>query len=182
MADYSASFQRSLDIVLHHEGGLVDDPRDPGGITKFGISIKFAGSVNLDIDGDGRTTGEDIRALTIEHAARLYHQHFWLSLACDQIHDYGLALMLFDGGVNQGVRTVAKRLQRAVGAHDDGIIGPRTLSLVTRHNNDMVPITNALAARRGRRYAQTNNFDRFGLGWMSRLMQVHCEALINNQE
>lgn len=171
------SFERAFDIVLHHEGGLSDDPRDPGGITKFGISIRFAGSVNLDIDGDGRTTGEDIRALTRARAAQLYREHFWLALACDKIDHFGLALMVFDGGVNQGVGTIARRLQRSVGAVDDGKIGPMTLATIARHANDYPSIINDLAARRGKRYAETRNFDRYGLGWMRRLMKIHATAI-----
>lgn len=178
MADDSASFQRALEIILAHEGGLVDDPRDPGGITKFGISIRFAGSVNLDVDGDGRTTGEDIRAVTRSHASSLYHQYFWLALGCDKIGHFGLALLLFDGGVNQGVRTAARRLQRSVGAVDDGVIGPNTLAQVARHGNDVLEVLNDFAARRAKRYAETRNFSIYGRGWMRRLMDVHAAALL----
>jgi len=172
-------FEDALTIILHHEGGLSDDPRDPGGITKFGISIKFAGSINLDIDGDGKTTGEDIRALTRDHASRLYKQHFWLPLRCDQINDYGLALMMFDCGVNQGIGASAKLLQRSVGAVPDGQVGPLTLASIARHG-DYPTIITEFAARRGKRYAETNNFDRFGLGWMRRVFQVHSESLSTN--
>jgi lysozyme family protein len=170
------SFDHVLSIVLAHEGGLVDDPHDPGGITNFGISIKFAGSVNLDIDGDGKTTGEDIRALTLADASELYLDHFWRPLRCAEMPP-GVALMVFDGGVNQGRTAMAKRLQRAVGAADDGVIGPKTLAALDRHHNDYAGLINEVAARRGRRYAQTRNFDRYGLGWMRRLMAVHGRAL-----
>jgi len=162
-------FDSALSIVLAHEGGLADDPADPGGITNFGISIRFAGSVNLDIDGDGKTTGEDIKALTLADASGLYHEHFWRPLRCAEMPP-GVALMVFDGGVNQGRTAMAKRLQRAVGATDDGVIGPKTLAALDRHHNDYAGLINEVAARRGRRYAQTRNFDRYGLGWMRRLM------------
>ena len=176
MADYSAVFEHSLSIVLAHEGGLADDPRDPGGITSLGISIRFAGSVNLDIDGDGRTTGADIRALTREQAAELYFDHFWQPLRCAEIAP-GIALTVFDGGVNQGRRTVARRLQRAVRAIDDGIIGRNTLRAVRSWDGRYGDLIDEVAARRARRYAQTRNFDRYGLGWMRRLMDVHGKAL-----
>lgn len=174
-AEFAVAFEHALSVVLAHEGGLVDDPRDPGGITNFGISIKFAGSVNLDIDGDGRTTGEDIRALTRGQAAELYFTHFWRPLRCDAMPP-GLALLVFDGGVNQGRRTMARRLQRAVHAIDDGIVGPNTLRAVSSWNGRYGDLIDEVAARRGRRYAQTRNFDRYGLGWMRRLMAVHGKA------
>jgi len=175
-AVFTGAFEQALSAVLAHEGGLADDPADPGGITNFSISIKFAGSVNLDIDGDGRTTGEDIRALTREQAAELYFDHFWRPLRCAEMTP-GVALIVFDGGVNQGQRTIARRLQRAAGAIDDGIIGRNTLRAIRSWDGRYGDLVNEVAARRARRYAQTRNFDRYGLGWMRRLMDVHAKAV-----
>lgn len=175
MANHGAAFEYALSVVLSHEGGLVDDPRDPGGITNFGISIRFAGSVSLDIDSDGQTTDDDIRALTRAQAAELYFNHFWRPLRCVEM-PASVALIVFDGGVNQGRRTMARRLQRAVGVVDDGIIGRNTLRAIRTWEGRQTELIDDIAARRGRRYAQTPNFDRFGLGWMRRLMQVHGEA------
>ena len=176
MVDFADAFEHVLSAVLAHEGGLADDPRDPGGITNFGISIRFAGSVNLDIDGDGRTTGADIRALTREQAAELYFDHFWRPLRCAEMPP-GVALMVFDGGVNQGRRTIARRLQRAAGSVDDGIIGRNTLRAIRSWDGRYGDLVGEVAARRARRYAQTRNFERYGLGWMRRLMAVHGKAL-----
>ncbi len=155
---------------------MTDDPRDPGGITNFGISIRFAGSANLDIDSDGRTTGDDIRALTRERAAQIYFDYFWRRLRCADM-PAGVALIVFDGGVNQGIGTIARRLQRAVSANDDGIIGGNTLRAIRAWDGRYARLIDEIAARRGRRYAQTRNFEHYGLGWMRRLMQVHGQAL-----
>lgn len=175
----AVSFERAVSVVLYHEGNGIFhwDDFDPGGATKYGISLKFAGSVNLDLDGDGKTTGEDIRALTRKQAVGLYHEHFWLPLACDKMGHPGLALMVFDGGVNQGVRTIAKRLQRAVGAVEDGVIGPHTLGAAKMWADHYDKLIDEVAARRMRRYAQTRNFKRYGLGWSRRLMDVHNKAV-----
>lgn len=175
-AEFAGAFEQALSVILAHEGGLADDPHDPGGITNFGISIKFAGSVNLDIDGDGRTTGADIRALTRGHAAELYFDHFWRPLRCAEM-PASVALIVFDGGVNQGRRTIARRVQRAAGAVDDGIIGRNTLRAVRAWEGRYGSLAGEIAARRARRYAQTRNFDRYGLGWMRRLMDMHAKAL-----
>ncbi len=170
-------FERAVSIVLTHEGGYVDDPRDPGGVTKYGISIKFAGSVNLDIDGDGETTGEDIRALTRTQAVELYREHFWKPLRCAELGHPGLALIVFDGGVNHGVRTMARRLQRSAGSTADAVIGPKTIEAVKNWSQHYPALIDEVAARRAKLYALTSNFDRYGLGWMRRLMDIHNKAL-----
>jgi len=176
VAEETGGFAHALSIVLAHEGGLVDDPADPGGITNFGVSIRFAGSVNLDLDGDGWTTGEDIRALTRAAAAVIYHDHFWAPLQCAAMPP-AVALMVFDGAVNQGRRTTARRLQRAAGAIDDGHVGPNTLRAIGQWSGRHTALVDDIAARRARRYAQTANFERYGLGWMRRLMTTHGYAL-----
>ena len=175
MADLGASFERALSIILVHEGGLSDDPRDPGGVTNFGISIRFAGSVGFDVDGDGRTTGEDIRALTQEHAASLHFDHFWKPLHCADM-SAGVALIVFDGGVNQGRATIARLLQRAIGVTDDSVVGRNTLHAVGSWAGRIDDLIDDVAARRACRYARTRNFERYGRGWMRRLMHVHGEA------
>jgi len=169
------NFERALSFVLAHEGGLAEDPNDPGGVTNFGISVRFAGSVQLDVDGDGRTSGEDIRALTREQATKLYFEHFWQPLRCAEM-PAGVALIVFDGGVNQGQRAIARLVQRAAGASDDGVIGRKTLRAIRLWDGRYADLVDEIAARRARRYAQTWKFERYGLGWMRRLMGAHGTA------
>lgn len=84
------SFERAFEIVIGHEGGLVDDPRDPGGLTKFGISQRAYPSL-------------DIKALTLEQAKGIYYEDYWLKAGCDQLVDEPMAILVFDCAVNQGV-------------------------------------------------------------------------------
>lgn len=76
-----ANYQLIIPIILKHEGGLTDDPYDRGGITNYGISLKFAQSTKdkelLDIDKDGDIDREDIKKLTKERAIEVYKKHFW---------------------------------------------------------------------------------------------------------
>lgn len=83
------SFEQALDFVLAREGGFVDDPADPGGMTKYGIS-KHA-YPNL-----------DIRNLTPELAGEIYRTDYWGPAGCDAFNP-GMALALFDAAVNCGV-------------------------------------------------------------------------------
>jgi lysozyme family protein len=47
----SDPFEKALDFVLTAEGDLVDDPPDPGGLTKFGISQRAYPMVGSDGHG-----------------------------------------------------------------------------------------------------------------------------------
>lgn len=167
------SFEQAVEFVLKWEGGFSDHPDDPGGITNYGISIKFAGSINLDITGDDRTTAADIRNLTRGQAKQIYREHFWQKAECDQLPD-GVALAVFDAAVNMGVRRSTMFLQMAAGSRPDGIWGPNTRRAVNR--SDPIDLLFEAIARRNRFYGRLGKFDTFGLGWMRRSADCHQTA------
>lgn len=134
-------FASALAVVMKHEGGFINDPDDPGGATKFGISLRWLKEVGeLDLDGDGLPDGDldldghidlnDIEGLTHDNAAWFYKAHWW------DRHRYGdfsltIATKVFDLAVNMGSGQAHKCVQRASRAcgrplADDGILGPRT--------------------------------------------------------
>lgn len=82
-------FPQAFSIVVGEEGGYVNDPADPGGETKFGISKREYPNL-------------DIGQLTLEQAQAIYQRDYWAALNCDS-HPWEMALVLFDCGVNQGV-------------------------------------------------------------------------------
>lgn len=84
------SFDRAFEIVVGAEGGLVDDPHDPGGLTKFGISQRAYPNL-------------DIRNLTLDQARDIYLHDYWLKAGCDHLVDEAMAILVFDCAVNQGV-------------------------------------------------------------------------------
>lgn len=155
------SFDRVVEFVLKHEGGYVNDPRDPGGETKFGIAKKFY-------------PNEDIKNLTTERAKAIYREDYWLKAKCDQM-PLAIGMMVFDSAVNQGTVASAKILQRALKVADDGVIGSGTIrALGSVKTADLLK---EMAAQRAKYYADTRNVDRFGLGWYRRLMDCYTEAL-----
>ena len=111
-----SSFGEFIDGLIEREGGdkLVNDPRDPGGLTKYGISARSF-------------PGVDIAELSLADAKRLYRLHYWNPLRLDDMPQV-LAVQLFDHGVNRGLTAPARLLQRLVGAVTDGRIGPKTLA------------------------------------------------------
>lgn len=90
-------FDAAFAIVVGVEAGYVNDPADPGGETKYGISKRAY-------------PNEDIPNLTLERAQTLYQRDYWDKMNCDAM-SWELALITFDCSVNQGVST-ARTIQR----------------------------------------------------------------------
>jgi lysozyme family protein len=172
-------FPTVLRELLRHEGGLVDHPADPGGVTNWGISLRFAtgvgdldrdGRSDLDVDGDGDVDRDDIVSLPVDRAASVYEQVFWRGCRCPEM-PAAVAVLVFDAAVNQGRGPAIALLQRALRVADDGKVGPVTLGALRR--SDPGPLLADYVARRAQRYAETRGFDTFGLGWMRRLAAMH---------
>ena len=111
-------FNSALTFTLKHEGGYVNNPRDPGGETNFGISKRSYPNL-------------DIRNLTIQKASEIYFRDFWVKSSAHKV-PWPLSLSLFDYAVNAGVTRSIKDLQKVVGETQDGIFGPKTLMGVGR--------------------------------------------------
>lgn len=171
-------FTIAVDFVLGPsiEGGLVDDPRDPGGITNRGISLRFAlgaapldldhdGRPDLDIDGNGTVDRADILAMTAEKARHILELHFWKPLGCE-IMPPTLAVAVFDAGVNQGRGAAVTDMQRAFRIPDDGKLGPQTRRYAAAATREQVQ---AFIALRAARYVQAQSYPTHGLGWLRRL-------------
>lgn len=96
------SFQSAFDMVIGTEGGYVNDPADPGGETRFGISKRAYPDL-------------DIASLTLEQAKDIYLRDYWGPAGCAAQMNDAMALLIFDCAVNQGVKR-AKQLADTV--HD----------------------------------------------------------------
>lgn len=115
--------------IVAREGGYVDDPDDPGGATKYGVTVHTMRRLGLDLDGSGRIDSADVRRLTRKQAEEIFVEHYFqrprIWMLPQTLHD-----TVFDMYVNAGNNAVKilQRLLREMG-HDlvvDGIIGPQT--------------------------------------------------------
>jgi len=168
-----ARFQVCLPLILHHEGGYVDDPKDPGGATNLGVTLATARAFGLDLDHDGDVDKADVRALKVADVAPVYHRGYWLASSAD-LCPRGLDYLVFDCAVNQGVGRATRFLQLVAGVTADGLVGPRTIAAVTRV--DPSAAIALFADMREDHYRSLGTFSRFGKGWLRRLGEVEAKA------
>lgn len=156
MSDFDKAFQ----IIIGAEGVYSNDPRDPGGETKYGVCKRDYPEI-------------DIKNLTLDHAKQIYYDHYWIPIKGDSI-PYPLNIFVFDAAVNQGVVTAIKMLQKALIVTQDGVLGRDTMAAVQRKTGNEL---NAIfMTERALRYVDSRNFDIYGRGWLKRLFRVSMEV------
>lgn len=164
------NFDKCLEFVLHHEGGFVDHPRDPGGATNLGVTKstweKWVGHP-VDV--------EAIKALTPADVTPLYREKYWNKVRADDLPT-GVDYCVFDCAINSGPGRAAKFLQEAVGTTPDGAIGPKTLA-ATREA-DPRQVIDAFCATRLVFLKELDTWDVFGRGWERRITDVRRQALL----
>ena len=154
-------FNDIIEVVLHHEGGYVNDPDDPGGETNFGIAKRSHPDV-------------DIANLTKEGAKEIYKKHYWDKNKVERLPE-DLRHIYFDMCVNQGKSRGVKILQRAANAKGadlvvDGGLGPKTIAALDGVELDRV------RAYRIKYYAdlvtRKPDLEKFYFGWFRRGLEV----------
>ena len=150
------NFDKSLAMLLHHEGGYVNHPEDPGGETNLGVTKR----VYDEWGGD-----KDMKNLTPEDVAPIYRENYWNRLKCDDLPS-GLDFCVFDWGVNSGTGRAANALQQIVGANPDGAIGPKTLALIAKQEPKYM--IEQFGKIRQEFYEGLSTFKTFGKGWSRR--------------
>ncbi|MGJ8685854.1 MAG: glycoside hydrolase family 108 protein [Spongiibacteraceae bacterium] len=154
------TFKQALDFVLTEEGEETNDPKDPGGHTKYGISKKAYPNLN-------------IAALTVDDAAEIYYRDYWAKLPTlpDVVH-----FLAFDCAVNCGTRRAIRILQLAIGAKDDGRWGPKSQAALEKKPLQELIIN--YQAERARFYALLDDLDDiYARGWMRRTMRAFFHAI-----
>lgn len=143
-------FNRAFDRLLGHEGGYVNDPKDPGGETNWGVSKRSYPDV-------------DIKNLTREQAKAIYERDFWKPLI--GAHP-AIRFQAFDFAVNSGISTAIRKLQVAIGVADDGHWGPISAAALGRM--DLNDALMRYIAQRLRFWAKLTTWPSFGRGWAVR--------------
>lgn len=158
----------AMTALLKHEGGFVNHPADPGGMTNLGVTQRvWEEWVGHPVDE------KEMRSLTPEKVAPMYKQKYWDKIRGDDLPS-GVDMAVFDCCVNSGPGRAAKMLQRVLGLTEDGAIGPNTLSkalsidsskLIADYNDARLAFLKSLPT-----------WATFGNGWETRVAQVTTEA------
>lgn len=162
------NFDAALKAILHHEGGFVNHPADPGGMTNLGVTKKvWEEWVGHEVDEKA------MRALTPELVGPMYKAKYWDKIKGDDLPE-GVDYAVFDAAVNSGPGRAAKWLQSCVGVEPDGGIGPKTLAAVAAF--DPKELVEDYAKRRLSFLMDLPHWGTFGKGWGRRVAEVQSTA------
>jgi len=155
------TFDEIIEVVLEHEGGYVNDPKDPGGETKYGVSKRAY-------------PDEDIKNLTEEGAKDIYRRDYWEKNRCAELSE-DLRHIYFDMCVNMGAGRATKIMQETANAKGanlkiDGGMGPMTIGAMKNVELERV------RAYRVKYYAtlieRKPDLAKFYFGWFKRSLEV----------
>ena len=167
------TFTDALTLVLKEEGGWVNNPADPGGMTNLGVTARTWASWS------GEPASEaTMRALTPEQVTPLYKADYWDKIAGDQM-PAAMALPVFDFAVNAGPGRSARILQGLVGVAQDGAIGPGTLGALQAHiaSDGLESVITDFSNARADYYRALSTFPTFGRGWLARVDRIETAAI-----
>ncbi|SFJ54841.1 Lysozyme family protein [Bosea sp. OK403] len=163
----SFTFAKALKVVLVHEGGKVDHPKDPGGRTNQGVIQRV-------YDGYRARKGRPKRDVYLMESAErdeIYRAQYWDAVRADDL-PAGVDYVVFDGAVNSGPAQSVKWLQRALGGVKvDGALGEATLAAVATHPDHDALIA-AICQRRMAFLKALSIWPTFGKGWTARVSGV----------
>lgn len=160
------TFDKVKPVLLKHEGGYVDHPRDPGGATNMGITQGTLSGWRR-----RKVTKAEVRDLSVDEALAIYKARYWDTVLGDQL-PAGVDYATYDFAVNSGPSRAVKYLQRIVGATADGVAGPMTLQAVESCGLSSAQIVERLCDARLAFMKRLRTWSTFGKGWSARVREV----------
>ena len=158
------NWEKAFQAVLKHEGGFVNHPKDPGGMTNLGVTKKvWEEFIGREVDE------REMRALTPDVVKPLYKKNYWDKIKGDQLPS-GVDYAAYDLAVNSGTGRAAKYLQRIAGVPDDGVIGPKSMDAILAC--DPVETVDAICDMRLDFLQRLPTWNTFGKGWGRRVEEV----------
>jgi lysozyme family protein len=165
-----ANYDAALAKLLRHEGGYGNHPSDPGGPTKYGITIH---DYRKYIDRAG--TAADVKAMSVDQAKSIYRSKYWEAQRCDDLPS-GVDYAVFDYGVNSGIGRSGKVLRRVLGMPDSTHVVTNAVIAATQ-KRDAAEIVNAICDERLAFLKRLKTWPVFGKGWERRVKEVRADSL-----
>ena len=171
-----SNWDKSFDMVIAHEGGFTDDPRDPGnklpdgrpGCTMWGCT-----QANWEAYVGHHVTHDDMKALKKDDVKPLYKKNYWDAVHGDELPS-GVDYAAFDFAINAGPGASRKMIQKALGVPADGAIGPATMAAIKAADgkDSLKKFSDAKIAF----YQTLATFPTYGKGWLKRVADVQAAA------
>ena len=162
------NWDNCFNMVLQHEGGYVNDPRDPGGRTNLGVTQRA-----WEAYWNRSSSEEEMRRLTPNIVKPFYKAMYWDKIKGDQL-PAGVDYAAYDLAVNSGTGRAAKYLQQIAGVIADGVIGPKSLEAIKACDPEQT--VQALCDMRLDFLKRLPTFETFGKGWSRRVAEVKDKA------
>jgi lysozyme family protein len=164
------NLENAIKLTFGSEGGYVNHPRDPGGPTKYGITLATLQNYRNDRSLDA----EDVKHLSLTEAAAILEQGYWRKIWGDDLPK-GVDYALFDYAVNSGPGQAIKKAQEIVGMDRDGVMGAFTLNAIKAMEPEV--FIRAYMAARLKFLKGLDTWGTFGKGWESRITHVRLASL-----
>ncbi len=166
-----ASYDDALARLFAHEGGYSHHPADPGGPTKYGITL-----VDYAAFKRRKVTAADVKAMPLADAKVIYRNKYWNTLRCSEL-PAGLDYAMFDYGVNSGVGRAARVLRRLLSLPDSSAAAVNDAVIAAVATRDSAALVAALCDERLRFLKSLRTWPVFGKGWGRRVAEVRAAAL-----
>lgn len=170
------TFDQAFERLIGHEGKFTDDRQDRGNWT---TGVIGKGQLNGTKYGISAMTYPDldIRNLTLARAKIIYKRDWWDKINAESLHS-AIVFQVWDFAVNAGMGTAKRKLQKAVGVAEDGIIGKKTLQAIQAVElNDVLLKFNA---EKLKHYTSLSTWSRYGKGWTIRTAEQLYYAAMDN--
>jgi lysozyme family protein len=165
----ASDYDESLRDVLRSEGGYSNDAGDPGGPTKYGITI-----FDARMYWKPHATAADVRAMPLSVAKDIYAKKYWAKMRCDEL-PAGIDYAVFDYGVNSGVGRAAAVLRNVVRLPRGTAIDDTVISALARFNT--VGVINDICDERIAFLRRLRTWSIFGRGWARRVAEVRAASI-----
>lgn len=165
------NFEKAFAYLLKDEGmEYVNDPKDSGGPTKFGITQK-----TYELFIKRISTIDEIKNMSTDTAKAIYYDLYWTPLSCSRISHLGLAACLFNSGVLYGTGTAARLAQLALNnlgknLKPDGAFGDKSVEAINAvEPDDFLKAFHAQLLSRIETICESDaKNERFRKGWTNR--------------
>lgn len=166
-----SEFAKAFEYLLEDEGReYVNDPADPGGPTKFGVTQKaYASYLCRPVFPD------EIEKMTENEAHTFYWAEFWSKLNLSEVQNDAIAISIFDTCILYGLNTGGRMVQGALGfTQRDGIVGPNTIAALNKEDvkSFLGWLHDRVCSHIGSIVIKNSRLQKFEKGWIARADRI----------